>query len=428
MTASFVQGQTWTRLVTTNDPSPRSNASAIYDPVAHRMIVFGGRTDAGSVDEVWSLELTTYSWQNITPDTGVMPAARFSQNAMYDSASHRMIIWSGQGAQLYNDIWAFDLTNNTWQELSPDGNTTGVPLKRYGTAAIFDPVTRRLVNFAGFTTSGRFDDTWYFHVDSLKWVDKTNLAHPIARCLHSATFAGDRREMIMYGGQSSGYLDDIWSLNADSFAWTDLTPSSKPSGRYFTSNVYIGNGTVVMFGGQTATGVSDELWQFSLGTNSWDSIPQGMTRPSGRSSHTAVYIPSTNRMIMFGGTSGTRLNDTWEFSFTPTSVNYDDQIPMGFRLEQNYPNPFNPVTVISFQLPVSSLVSLKIYNLLGQEVATLLDHELLDEGEQEMEFEALGLPSGTYFYRFVAEAVSDEGEELQVAERFISVRKMILVK
>ncbi|MBI4546781.1 MAG: hypothetical protein HY707_02290, partial [Ignavibacteriae bacterium] len=64
------------------------------------------------------------------------------------------------------------------------------------------------------------------------------------------------------------------------------------------------------------------------------------------------------------------------------------ETPLTYNLYQNYPNPFNPVTVIGFQLPVSSLVSLKIYNVLGQEVATLLDRELLDEGEQEVEFEA----------------------------------------
>jgi len=71
---------------------------------------------------------------------------------------------------------------------------------------------------------------------------------------------------------------------------------------------------------------------------------------------------------------------------------------INFSLKQNYPNPFNPSTVISYQLPVIGMVLLKVYDLLGREIATLVNEEK-PAGEYEVEFNAARLPSGIYFYQ-----------------------------
>ncbi len=99
-----------------------------------------------------------------------------------------------------------------------------------------------------------------------------------------------------------------------------------------------------------------------------------------------------------------------------------DNTPETFELAQNYPNPFNPSTTIEFTLPEDAIVSLKVYNILGQEVASLIDRELLTDGRNEVTFEAGRLTSGVYFYRLTAEGI-DEGGAL-VTE----VRKMLLLK
>jgi hypothetical protein len=70
----------------------------------------------------------------------------------------------------------------------------------------------------------------------------------------------------------------------------------------------------------------------------------------------------------------------------------------GYKLEQNYPNPFNPSTIISYRIPVIGFVTLIVYDLLGREVATLVNEEK-PVGEYEVEFNGTSLPSGTYFYR-----------------------------
>jgi hypothetical protein len=74
-----------------------------------------------------------------------------------------------------------------------------------------------------------------------------------------------------------------------------------------------------------------------------------------------------------------------------------DDTPTQYTLEQNYPNPFNPTTTIKFSLPAAGMTTLKVYNLLGQEVATLVD-ENLGVGTFSIMFDAHALPSGIYFY------------------------------
>jgi PKD repeat protein len=105
----------------------------------------------------------------------------------------------------------------------------------------------------------------------------------------------------------------------------------------------------------------------------------------------------------------------------------EPDVPNEFSLGQNYPNPFNPTTRIQFTLPVQAFVTLKVYNVLGQEVASLLNHDFVEDGTQEVEFDAGRLPSGVYFYHMVAESQGND-EEGSTGKTFMSVRKMLLIK
>jgi hypothetical protein len=82
------------------------------------------------------------------------------------------------------------------------------------------------------------------------------------------------------------------------------------------------------------------------------------------------------------------------------------QLPARFDLEQNYPNPFNPATQINYSIPTKSYVSLKVHNLLGQEVATLFDGNR-QAGRYSAVFDGRGLASGVYFYRLKADDLTE---------------------
>ena len=99
---------------------------------------------------------------------------------------------------------------------------------------------------------------------------------------------------------------------------------------------------------------------------------------------------------------------------TTTDVKYDFDIPADFALKQNYPNPFNPTTRIEYALPQSTDVRLKVYDMLGRNVATIVD-AFQSAGSYTVNFDGRTLASGTYLY-----ALETNSERI--------VKKMILVK
>jgi len=120
-------------------------------------------------------------------------------------------------------------------------------------------------------------------------------------------------------------------------------------------------------------------------------------------------------------------SEVFNFDVNLSDVENEGQLPTEFALMQNYPNPFNPSTVISYQLPVSGNVTLKVYDVLGNEVATLFD-EYKPAGIYEVEFsshsiECRNLPSGVYFYQ-----LRIGGPETSSGQGIIQTKKMLLVK
>ncbi|MBT8378950.1 MAG: T9SS type A sorting domain-containing protein [Ignavibacteria bacterium] len=97
-----------------------------------------------------------------------------------------------------------------------------------------------------------------------------------------------------------------------------------------------------------------------------------------------------------------------------TDVEKSQGIILDYSLEQNYPNPFNPTTKIKYQIPELSFVTLKVFDVLGNEITTLVNKER-PGGSYDIEFNATGLPSGIYFY------------QLQ-AGHFVTIKKMVLMK
>ena len=135
--------------------------------------------------------------------------------------------------------------------------------------------------------------------------------------------------------------------------------------------------------------------------------------------------------VMFNGNMAifgtTQLYSAYSFigASSPTAVEESGNSPATYSLEQNYPNPFNPSTTMSFYVPVSSRISLRIYNLLGQEVASLVEGEspagrynIVWNGKDDASHP---VASGIYLYKVLATPVTGGQEVMQV-------RKMILMK
>ena len=145
----------------------------------------------------------------------------------------------------------------------------------------------------------------------------------------------------------------------------------------------------------------------------------------GAVSHSGLTIIGTIGQPVIGS-SGNNVNTVnggfWSFVgpiVTHVEKIESESFPKEFRLEQNYPNPFNPTTTIIFMLPKSSDVTIKIFDLTGREITTLVNEEM-QPGEYQIVFEAQDFPSGVYFYRI---KTNTEG-----STTFVKTKKMLLLK
>jgi len=128
---------------------------------------------------------------------------------------------------------------------------------------------------------------------------------------------------------------------------------------------------------------------------------------------TLFYIGSTS--FNYGGSPLTLISNSYQSDcYQISTVKGNKEQPAEFKLEQNYPNPFNPLTCIRFEIPNRTFISLKVYDILGNKIATLVNEEK-PAGEYEVKFNASGLTSGIYFYRFQA-------------RNFTDTKKFILIK
>lgn len=154
-------------------------------------------------------------------------------------------------------------------------------------------------------------------------------------------------------------------------------------------------------------------------SDNWEKI--GFVNGSGNSNNAQSY-QFTDKNLFGGSKFSYRLKQI----DADGSFKYSDEIeleiiPIKYELLQNYPNPFNPSTIITWQLPMDSHITLKVYDVLGNEIATLVNEEK-NAGVYEVEFSASSISSGVYFYRI--EATPNRGQ----TGDFIQMKKMILLR
>jgi hypothetical protein len=131
---------------------------------------------------------------------------------------------------------------------------------------------------------------------------------------------------------------------------------------------------------------------FTWGTETYSNAPKACTTCSPT---TVYYVLGT-----IGGYIGASVNSITSVQFPASDK------PTQYELNQNYPNPFNPTTTISFSLPSKSFVSIKIFDLIGKDVAIIVSEEL-SAGDHSCQWNAEGLPSGVYFCRLYAGSFSE---------------------
>jgi hypothetical protein len=263
----------------------------------------------------------------------------------------------------------------------------------------------------------------FYRIGSNTWGSSTPFA--TGRRSHAAGLSGNK--IFIAGGfpfTKSFQIGTIGS-NASTISWVagpDIPVPASFTGLSRIGGFAIGNAFYTVGGERGGPGgYHDSVHVWSISGNAWFKVISG--KPGGGMSN------------MFAGVSGRVVNDTAKI-FLPGgytgvgSSNFDvigcgpnifvglvpinTEIPNNYRLSQNYPNPFNPITNIKFSIPVTGLVKLTVYDILGREAAQLLN-EVKPAGNYLVDFDASHLASGVYFYSLTS------GD-------FNQTKKMLLVK
>ncbi len=174
---------------------------------------------------------------------------------------------------------------------------------------------------------------------------------------------------------------------------------------------------ITVFGSASELGNGFQVFNSNSIDGPWVSMGTGTETSSFdlNGINNARYIRLVDNGIGAGNVLGAGFHlDAISVNSIITSVDKYTHQPANFELFQNYPNPFNPTTVISYSLPEASQVTLKVFNMLGQEVATLVNG-MKNSGVHTVNFDANGLASGIYLYKIEAGS-------------FVRFKKMLLIK
>ena len=352
-------------------PAPANAYQSVgYDPGSNRMIIFGGNSGSLNLNDTWVLDGadgTGASPKWIHLNASNLPPGMHSQAAAYDEVSNRLMVYGsclGFCLNLDDNVYVLSNANGlggspTWQKLVIPGTH---PLRRQSPTVVYDPGHNRLILFGGTNGTGgtdirTYNDVWVLSnangsggTPSWKQLQPAAGFWPSPRSNHIAVYDPVNNRMIVsmglfQNGHCPGGVCDLISLG-DTWVLTNAnglenqSPQWKALGtgaisaRQATSGVYDQtNNRLIVFGGttlqpQNTSGVPqyfNDVWILTnangLGSPVWQqlSVPIANIKPAPRSMSYAVYVPATNRMVLFSG--GNSANSTFNDTFVLTTAN-----------------------------------------------------------------------------------------------------------
>jgi hypothetical protein len=305
-------GSAWTELTAGGGPTAREDHTWTVDGEGAFAYLFGGWTDAGPSNELWSFDLATNSWTEIQPD-GASPAPRFGHTATWvDDLG--LVVWSGQGRDgFFADLNVYNPAANTWTELSSLG---AAPDARYGSCASLGPDGELWISH-GFTAEGRFSDTRSYDFTSGTWTDRTPVGKvPIERCLHDCFWSAQGR-LVLFAGQTNGVaaLGDIWAFDPVAGSWTEGVKADSAARQLYA--LAVTEDAAVIFGGTALDGAFlDDAWIIGDSDLGPHLTPFAASpAPPARAGATFIVDAQRDRLLLYGGKNADGvLGDIWELS------------------------------------------------------------------------------------------------------------------
>ncbi|MCU0332412.1 MAG: T9SS type A sorting domain-containing protein [Ignavibacteriaceae bacterium] len=392
--------------------------------------IVGGIGDNTNAGAVWVFTRSGGVWSqqgNKLVGTGAVGNAQ--QSVVSLSADGNTAIVGGfRDNNFAGAVWIFTRSGNVWsQQGSKLVVTDAIGSARFGISVDLSSDGNTAI-IGGHTDNANAGAAWIFTRSGNTWTSQTKLigsgAIGNARFGRSVSISSDGNTAIVGGYEDDASKGAVWVFTRSGSTWTQQgnklvgTGAIGNASQGFSISLS-GDGNTALVGGIDDNAFAGATWVFMRSGGVWSQLGNkliGSDAVGNANQGGAVAIaPDGNTAIVGGIADNTNTGAAWVFVPGTTSVQQtSNETPMSFLLNQNYPNPFNPSTVISYQLPVSGNTTLKIYDVLGNEVATLVNEEQ-SAGNYEVDFDATGLSSGLYFYKLQS-------------DNFVETKKMLLMK
>lgn len=344
--------------------------------------------------------------------------------------------WSG--STCYPRVYKFDGLNWSHYDSIPDNNMWGVTSVLVGNYVYLlgawpsGPQLNRSYNlntteWTYLASSPNTYHTWGITAEVLNGI--IYLFNPDGECFayNISTDTWSNKTFNIASGtrdlSSILYQNEIYIIGWDDSAFYKYTPATDQWTQLSNSTYQVGacamgiiNNLIYFVGGNVggATGAEyKSILIYNINTNSWSTDLHEISSKR----HWMATAEYRGGLYVVGGIDSIAIAVDIVEEIVPqgtAGVNTESKVPEEYILAQNYPNPFNPATLIRYQIPESGEVTLKIFDLLGHEVAMIVN-EYKTAGTYEVEFNAVESPSGVYFYQLKS------GD-------FIQTRKMLLLK
>ena len=333
--------------------------------------------------------------------------------------------------------------NGVYQIMMKNTSGGGTVQLTNGTGDATDPVTDGL-NIAWFEKNVSDPTLVYYNIASGKETKVARVAPEVAHWMwlsngrvawsqgnEARVFDGSVVSQLTGSGDSTPNTDVY--VDNETMVWKQrsISPGIPPLGDIFRGrlrpfasfdavNVRGSVPLAVTFANRSWQGARSYSWDFGDGT--------GSTSPNPVHSYSTPGVYSVTLTV--SGLTGQAVEKKWKLvratAVTDAAVETNPQ-PAAFALHQNFPNPFNPETAFSYQLSAVSNVKLRVYDLLGRVVATIVD-EMLPAGVHRATWDASGFPSGVYFLQMEAGPSTPSGNTGQAGSGFRAMRKLVLVR
>jgi hypothetical protein len=367
---------TWTMLSTAGTaPSPRGSHSAIYDPVRHRMLVFGGYTPYSSKNDTWELTLTgTPTWNELHP-TGVLPTPRSGHVAAYDPLRDRMLIYGGCCDS--NEVWSLDLAGSNGWNLDVPGFVvrslfpSGPDQIDYHSnpAAAFDVNRNQWFIFGGATrpkpdyyADPIVHTSWTLKLHSNQapnWVRVNTASADVWG--RSAIYDRVQDRMILFGGQNYDHTLCCGALKNSTRGTVGIDVAGDPTAGVFSLLEVEATSSRVRLT-WNAAGTIDATVERRTATSEWIRLATVAPSAGGRILYEDRDVVSDTRYayrIEASGPDGRQVsNEAW--------VEVPSRI--AFALDGASPNPVSGDLIVAFTLPSAAPASLDVFGADGRRV------------------------------------------------------------